>query len=357
MKHTRLLTLFSIILLLLITGCSQDNDNVSETATAQPTEAEEETTADNDSNGSENAEESNDLYHEIGEPFVMTTYYSDADAEVTVNKVWTEPAQDHSEFVEQRVSSPDENTNVTFIDYTVTNLSDEEIGLPDLLPEYTAANTEVDVSYPENDQFADEFESFDYALEPNETLDLVGAVVTEKNDEYTSAFLWNITQDIPEVVFFTPQSEQESKIGIYEMGEPIYLLDYEDNGSLQVTIDDVSIEENPDLEQGNVDLSDMSALVLDITIENTIDEIQTIEQALPKPVVDGEAVIHTFNVNIDGNWIDLYDLEGKLEKGDSITGKAYISVEKDKIDDVQLYYFHPELLLFPDYSKVLNYNI
>ncbi|GEM_PF-4192684 len=247
--------------------------------------------------------------------------------------------------------------NVTFIDYTATNISEEEIGLPDLLPEYTGANTEVNVSYPENDKFADELESFDYLLEPEETMDLVGAVVTEKNVEYTSAFVWNITQDIPEVVFFTPQAEQKSKIGIYEMGEPIYLLDYQDNGTLQVTIENVNIEENPDIEQAVVDLDGMSTLVLDVTIENTIDEPQAIEDALPEPVVDEEVVMHEFNFSADGNWIELYESESLLQKNDSITGKAYISVDKDLIDDVQLYYLHPELPLFPAYSIVLNYNI
>lgn len=354
MKQTQLLSLFSLILLLLIAGCGKDTNDAANTASLETTE---DTAAAEDTDDEANAEAATELYHEIGETFVMTAYYADADAEVTVNKVWTEPAEDHSEYVEERIASPDENTNVTFIDYSVTNISEEEIGLPDLLPEYTAANTEVDVSYPENDLFTDEFETFDYVLEPDETLDLVGAVATEKNDAYTSAFLWNLTQDTPEIVFFTPQSEQKSKIGTYEMGEPIYLLDYEDNGNLQVVIDDVSIEEEPSFEHEGVDLSDMSALVLDITIENTIDKIQTIDKILPQPVVDGEAITYTYDFNTDGNWIDLYDSEGELGKGDSITGKAYISVDKDKIDDVQLYYFHPELLLFPAYSKVLNYNL
>lgn len=354
MKQTQLLSLFSLILLLLIAGCGKDTNDAANTASLETTE---DTAAAEDTDDEANAEAATELYHEIGETFVMTAYYADADAEVTVNKVWTEPAEDHSEYVEERIASPDENTNVTFIDYSVTNISEEEIGLPDLLPEYTAANTEVDVSYPENDLFTDEFETFDYVLEPDETLDLVGAVATEKNDAYTSAFLWNLTQDTPEIVFFTPQSEQKSKIGTYEMGEPIYLLDYEDNGNLQVVIDDVSIEEEPSFEHEGVDLSDMSALVLDITIENTIDEIRTIDEILPQPVVDGEAITYTYDFNTDGNWIDLYDSEGELGKGDSITGKAYISVDKDKIDDVQLYYFHPELLLFPAYSKVLNYNL
>src|SRR5699024_11244262 len=112
-------------------------------ATASPTKATEETTADDDTNSRENEGEFEDLYHEIGETFVMTTYYSDADAEVTVNKVWTEPAEDHLEFVEERITSTDESTNVTFIDYTVTNISDEEIALPDLLQEYTVAYTRV----------------------------------------------------------------------------------------------------------------------------------------------------------------------------------------------------------------------
>lgn len=353
MKHVRLLFLLSVITLLFITGCSQDTDDVPEAASPAGTTEEETTTSEDDAS----AEASNELYHEIGETFVITTYYSDADAEVTVNKVWTEPADDHLEYVEERVSSIEEDTNVTLIDYTVKNISDEDISLSDLLPTYTAANTEVDVSYPENDLFTDELESYDYILEPSDTLDLVGAVITEENDQYTSAFLWNITQDIPEVVFFTPQSELESKIGVYEIGEPIYLLDYKDNGSLQATINDVNIEEDPDIEQESVDLSQMSALVVDITIENTIDDVITIEQALPVPVIDGEMVTRTFNFNSDGNWIDLYESEGVLEKGDKITGKAYISVEKDKINDVQLYYFHQDFLTFPDYSKVLDYNL
>lgn len=340
-----------IAILLLVAGCSSNDDNKKKNKNDSKKTQETVGTTDKEKNKS-----TEQLYHEIGETFEMTAYYADAKAEITVNKVWTEPGEQHKEYIEENLASPDEDTNVTFIDFTVKNKSDKQIGLGDLLPEYTAANTEVDVSYPKNDKFTDFLNSFKYEVEPGEELDLVGAVATSKEDKYTSAFLWNITQEVPEVVFHTPQSERKDKIGIYDIGEAIYPIDHGEEGYLKVTINDITIEK--EAKGLNHTLDNSSYLVLDVEFENTLKEEQPITAGIPSAVIKGDEVPHTVEFSLDGKWIDVYhSADAYVQPGKTLKGKVYLEISNDDIEKVNIYYFNPALLIFPEYSMKLNYNL
>lgn len=340
-----------IVILLLAAGCGNEGvENEGEQEDSKETQ-EKASNSDKEEKGS-----TEQLYHEIGETFEMTAYYADAKAEITVNKVWTEPGDKHKEYIEENIGSPDENTNVTFIDYTVKNSSDTQIGLGDLLPEYTAANTEVDVSYPKNDKFTDFLKTFKYQIEPGEELDLVGAVATSKDDKYSSAFLWNITQEVPEVVFHTPQSERKDKIGIYDIGEPIYPIDHGENGYFKVTINDVTIEKEAD--GLNKMMDDSSLLVLDVELENTLTEKKPITIGIPSPVIEDDEIVHNPDFSLDGKWIDVHQsADAYVQPSKTLNGKIYLEISNDEIENVKIYYRNPAMGIYPEYSMKLNYNL
>lgn len=350
MKRFWKVSIILIAILLIVAGCSSndgdkdkgENDSKKTLETASKTD--------------KVKKETTELYHKIGETFEMTAYYANAKAEITVNKVWTEPGDKHKEYIKKNISSPNENTNITFIGYTVKNSSDTQIGLGDLLPKYSAANTEIDVSYPENDKFKDYAKTFKYQIKPGEELDLVGAVATSKDDKYTSAFLWNSTQEEPEVVFHTPQSERKDKIGIYDIGEAIYPIDHGENGYLKATINDITIEK--EAKGLNHMLDDSSYLVLDVEFENTLKEKQPITTGIPSPVIKGDKVPHTIDFSIDGKWIDVHhSADAYVQPGKTLKGKIYLEISNDEIEKVNMYYFNPALLTFPEYSMKLNYNL
>ncbi|MBY7142425.1 hypothetical protein KFZ56_04885 [Virgibacillus sp. NKC19-3] len=355
MKKTMFVVLFAC--LLVVSACGSNDDN--NTQTEDPDETQEtagEANGENDDENGEEDESTEELYHEVGETFEMTAYYADAEAEITVHDIWTEPGDDHEAFIEEKVSSPEDDANVTFVDYTVKNMSDTQIGLGDLLPTYTAANTEIDVTYPENDNFTDYLESFNHQLEPEEELDLVGAVASREEDQYTSALLWNLTQDIPEIIFHTPQSERKDKIGVYDLGEAIYPVDHGDNGYLEVTINDITIEE--EAEGLNPSMDDSSFLVLNTEFENTLNEEIEITKGVPTPMIDDEEITHSIDFSLDGNWIDVHQsADANVESGETLTGDIYLEISNNEIENVQLYYANPALLMFPDYAMKLDYNL
>lgn len=342
---------------IFIVGCSSNSDGKNVNSNA-PEENESTSSNSIDAAEGDNAEpETSNLYHEIGETFEMTGYYSDVPAEVTVNEIWVENGSEHQEFIESSLASPTDDDVVVFVDYTVKNIGDTDMTIGDLIPEYTEANTEIDLSYPENDTFTDFMEAFQVPLEAGESMNLTGAVAVDEKAQYTSALMWNITQEIPEIVFHTPQDERRDKIGTYDLGEDIYLADHGDDTFYKVNINNVEITENYEGFEKNDENN--AFLAIDMEFENQLKDDVTLYQTFPSAVVDDNEVVHSDHLVIDGETVeDLYEgPDGKIAPGETIQGTVFLELMNEDSEDAQLLYFNPTLLTFPDYAMRVNYNL
>lgn len=352
-----------ILLALFIAGCSNEKDE--NEANGEPTGAtnNEEATGtgdDNETGESSETDSGEKLYYEVGETFEFIGYYPSLPIEITVNKIWMEDGADHQAYIDETGGSADENATVTFIDYTVTNKGDETLPFNDVLPRYAGADApfdEIDLSYPENDLVKDYFDGFKLELEPGETMDVVGAVSTTTYSENGGAFVWSFMEDIPKVVFQTPQSERNDKMGVYDIGEEIYVVDQTEDHQLIVTIDNIS--ETDDVAEFEDMIENSAYIVIDMTIENAGKENQNATLAFPDPVIDGEGEWHANKFKRDGVIVEdpWNDNERIIEPGETINGQVFIEVGKDVIDDVQLYYFDSNFLSYPEYSKIINYHL
>ncbi|WP_080875804.1 DUF5067 domain-containing protein [Oceanobacillus timonensis] len=356
--HYFLALILFIALAVFMIGCSSNSEEnngdsnaegQTESVSADDAEAEEED-ADVESGAS-------DLYHEIGETFEMIGYYSDVPAEVTVNDIWIEDDPEHQEYIEDNIASPTEDDVVVFVDYTVKNVGDTDMTMGDLIPEYTDANTELDLSYPENDTFTDFTESFQVPLEAGESMDVIGTVPADKKDQYTSALMWNITQDVPEIVFHTPQEERRDKIGTYDIGEDMYLFGQGEDSFYRVNISNIEVVEDYEgIERFD---DDSSFFAIDMEFENQLEEDVSLYSTFPSAFANGQEAIYSDNLVIDGQVVeDLYEgPEGEISPGETIEGTVYLEVIDENMEDVKLLYLNPTLLTFPDYAMRINYNV
>ncbi|MFD1413216.1 hypothetical protein [Oceanobacillus jeddahense] len=350
----RTLILF-IALAVFMMGCGSNSDENNDDSNTADQNEETETNAAAEEDANDESEAS-DLYHEIGETFEMTGYYSDVPAEVTINDIWMEDDPEHQEYIEDNIASPTEDDVVVFVDYTVKNVGDTDMTIGDLIPEYTDANIELDLSYPENDTFTDFTESFQVPLEAGESMDVVGAVPADKNDQYTSALMWNITQDVPEIVFHTPQDERRDKIGTYDIGEDMFLFDQGEDSFYRVNISNIEVvEEYEGIEKFD---DNSSFFAIDMEFENQLEEDVSLYGTFPSVFADGQEAIHSGNLVIDGQVVeDLYEgPEGKISPGETIEGTVYLEVIDENMEEVELLYLNPTLLTFPDYAMRINYN-
>lgn len=353
MKKSWILYICMALFSLLIAGCSEKDGN--ENAKVDQIEG-----AENEENAQENETDGGQkLYHEIGETFEFMGNYPVLPIEVTVNKIWMESGDKHKQYIEENVISPEDNATVTFIDYTVTNKGDETLPFNDVIPQYYGADAsldEIDLSYPENDLVEEYLDAFQLELEPGESIDIVGSVATTTYSENGGAFIWAFMDDIPKVVFQTPQEERKDKIGIYDMGEDMYVIDQTDERQLIVTIEGVDVVEDEDLENT---IADSVYIKVDMHIENAGTEKEEVASAFPDPVIDGEIEWHSNKFKRNGLLIDdpWNDPERIIEPGEKLEGQVYIEVGKDVVDDVQLYYFDSNFLTHPEYSMIINYNL
>ncbi|MFD1388795.1 hypothetical protein ACFQ4Z_18680 [Oceanobacillus oncorhynchi subsp. oncorhynchi] len=361
----RTLLLFIAFAVLMI-GCSSNSDENNEDSSAAADQNEE--TEDTAANGTwkeatNDESEGSDLYHEMGETFEIEGYSSGVPAEITVNEIWIEDGDDHQAFIEESIASPSEDDAVAFVDYTVENIGDRSINMGDVIPEYAALNGsfDLDLSYPENNTFTDQLASFQESLDEGESMDLVGAVAADEKSLYAGALMWNFMQDIPEIVFHTPQDERRDQIGTYDIGEDMYLNDYGEDTFFKVNISNVEINEGNE----NLDLRDEteSVLAVDMTFENQLDEDVTLYHKFPQPhvegLVDGQGANSSVHLVIDGQPVeDLYEgPEGKIGPGETLEGTVYYEIVSDDVEDVQLLFPNPSLLTFPDYGMWVDYNL
>ncbi len=353
MKKSWILCVCIISFTLLIAGCGGEKEN-------EDTNINQEESENNEiaqKNGVANEQK---LYHEVGETFEFIGYYATLPIEITVNKIWMEDGDKHKQYIEDHVASPEENATVTFIDYTVTNKGDETLPFNDVIPRYfgvDASLDEIDLAYPENDLVKEYGDAFQLELEPGESMDITGSVTTTTYSENGGAFIWMFMEDIPEVVFQTPQEERKDKMGIYDIGEEIYVVDQTDDHQLIVTIEDIDVVE---AEEGFESLIDESVYIkIDMYIENAGTENQVVTNTFPTPVIDGDGIMHTNEFKRDGKLIDdpWNDPERIIEPGEQFNGQVYIEVAKDVVDDVQLYYLDDSFLTYPEYSMIINYHL
>jgi|SRR5690625_33734 len=362
MKKIWILCICILSFTLLLAGCGGEKENEVQTDD-QNDQPEEENNAPVQENEPVQESEENDgqkLYHEVGEAFEFTGDYPALPIEITVNKIWMEDGDKHQQHIEEQVMSPNEKDTVTFIDYTVTNKGDETLPFNDVIPHYfgvDAALDEIDLSYPENDLVKDYADAYQLELEPGESMEITGSVVTSIYSENGGAFVWKFMEDIPEVVFQTPQEERNDKMGIYDIGEKIYVIDQTNDHQLIVTIEDI---DEIDGEEGLDSLNENSAYIkLQMNIENAGTEQQEVSSVFPKPVIDGEGQPHTIDFKKEGELIDdpWNDPERIIEPGEQFTGEVYVEVAEDIVDDVQLYYFDDSFLTYPAYSMIINYHL
>ncbi|GGP12104.1 hypothetical protein [Oceanobacillus neutriphilus] len=165
-------------------------------------------------------------------------------------------------------------------------------------------------------------------------------------------------QDVPEIVFHTPQDERRDQIGTYNIGEDMYIVDYGGDTFYKVNIGNVEITEEPE----EIDQRDDSDgfIAIDMTFENQLDEEVLLHQTFPQPyIADKQLVGHSPYLVLDNELVqDLYDgSEGKIAPGETVEGTAYLEIINDNTEDVQLLYPNPSLLTFPDYGMWINYNL
>jgi hypothetical protein len=361
--------IFTVLLFaIVLTACGDsedetaagENDNAEGAEETEETNAEEadESETQEDSNG--NPESDEELYHEIGDTFEFEIELLSVPVEITVHDIWTEDGADHQEFLEESIGSAEDEDNVTFIHFTVTNQGEEPIYYHEILPNYYGVGSsedEVDISYPENDEADSYLDGLNLQLDPGETKELTGAKATTIYSENGGAFVWNFIADIPEVVFHTPQSERNDPLGIYDLGEEIYVIDESEEHQLIVTINDIEVKEETEFEK----TQDGIWMVLDMNIENAGTESKIADTAFPQIVTEGneELYEYTREFKMNGEWIeDIYEgLESYIESGETVDGELFLEVDEDMADEVQFLYPDRHLLIYPEFGKKLNYNL
>lgn len=356
--QTHIFILASVLLLAACGNQDTDNGNKSNAQTKSDISQQQEKDKTKENKEIENEK----TYREIGETFELTGYYSDGLMDITINDVWTEQGKDHAAYIEE-VYSDIEEKRIAFIDFTVKNKSDKSVEYFDFLPLYSDGNSEPDLSYPKNDTFLN-FDDFqNHSLEPGEEKNLVGAItLLDAYSEYQSAFTWNGQElDSGAIVFPIPQNEQKSPIGVYDIGQPFYPINHGEDGGVEVTIQDISVEKSP---AGIDDNNFTTFLALDMAIANQTKQNQTIDISFPsphtEPVIAGEipGTVHSNYFSKNGAFINPYEgNESILEPGETIEGKLYIGIQEEEIDTVKLAYYPYSMLIDSRFALQINYNL
>src|SRR5699024_9538901 len=209
-----------------------------------------------------------------------------------------------------------------------------------------------------NDKFSKADDSIGQYIEPEETVELVGASLSRVDDENGGVFIWRNVEnpEYPNVVFQTPQDERRDKFGVYDFGETIYALDKSDEQQLNTVIHDVTIADEPSIEKS---ANDATFIIIDMDIENTGTQIQKIVEALPTAVIDGRPIEQTMIFDngkglVEDPW---GDSKIDIEPNETLQGTLYLEVDKNLAPQAQLYYMDNHLLIYPAYAMKLNYNL
>lgn len=322
------------------------------------------------------------LYHEIGDTFEFEGPESGLPFEVTVEDIWMEDFEDHEDYISAHVKKPNEDDDaVIFVSYTIKNKGDETYAFKDdrfypnndVLPNLIhPANyiLDVDIAYPEDGPVDDMEDVTDLTLDPGESMEITGSVLTNPRNKDEGAFVWDYDADIPQVLFTRPQSERRDQVGVYDIGEPIYVEDYKDT-RFNVTIDDVDdIESDEDVEVIDREYDDSAFLVVDMTIENDGNEDIVVPDALPE-IND----VHSVDTRryfikkgetepIDDVYINPGEqpTDGRVEAGETLEGTLYYEVRNTSYGEVlkldaQIYFPYVGFEDYPYYQQWVNYHL
>lgn len=349
MKLKLFLSFTLVLMVLLLSACGSANDDSSKSKENESKKA--------------NAEEDKikDLYNEVGETFEVIEGLSDAPVDVTVKKIWMEDANKHKDYYGDQADRLDDDSTLTFINYTVKNKSDKEIRLGELIPRYFGSDAsldEIDLSYPKNDLAKEYYDAFSVIVKPGEELDLTGVKSTSIYSKVNGAFIWEFLEDIPQVVFQTPQSERKDAIGTYDIGEPIYVMDNTEDHQLIVTIKDVKTPKETEFENV-MDNGNGDWIVVKLEVENTGKEKKDITLAEPSVRVGDKEALRGTEYKKDGKHLeDAYNgPEANLEPGDKANLEIFINVKKGVSKKAQLYYMDTSFLRNKEFGQKLNYNL
>lgn len=323
------------------------------------------------------------LYHEIGEVFEFEGPESGLLFEIKVKDIWLEDFNKHEQYISDQIKKPDHNDAVAFISYTVTNKGEDIYEfkddrfypnndvLPNLVHPYNFI-LDVDIAYPKESPIDGMEDITDLKLEAGETMDITGAVLTIQDSANEGAFVWDYDADIPQVVFTKSQSRRKDQIGVYDIGEPIYIADREDL-FFNVTINEIrDIKSDEDTEYIERGYEDSAFLVVDMTIENDGEIDITVPMALPEVYVEGGSSFNRTYFIKSGETKPIKDshinpgdrpTDGLIKAGESLEGTFYYEMRNmlygDEVltMDVQLFYPYIGFTDYPYYQQWVNYNL
>lgn len=322
------------------------------------------------------------FYHEIGDTFQFNGPESGLPFEITVKKIWMEDFEKHEAYISEHVYKPDDRRAVMFISYRVKNIGDlpyefkDDRFYPnnDVLPNLINPNNmifDVDITYPKNRLIDDMEKVTELTLKPGESMDITGAVITYTEAKYDGAFVWDYDADIPQVVFTRSQSERKDQVGVYEIGDPIYVMDI-DGVQFNVTFNDIyDVKSNEDMEDVKRVYASSPFLVLDMTIENDGEKDILIPWAIPEFNTNGHHIFQQLSFIKKGETMPIKDMhinpqdeptDGLVKPGETVEGTLYLEVENMRTHEVmtldaQVYYPYEGFTEYYYYKQWINYNL
>lgn len=324
------------------------------------------------------------LFHEIGETFEFVGPESGLPFEIKVKDVWIEGFKEHEAYISEHVKKPDDDRAVIFISYTVTNKGDETYEfkddryypnndvLPNLIHPFNYI-LDIDLTYPEGGLVEDMEAVTDLTLEPGASMDITGSVLTHQRSAHEGAFVWDYDANIPQVIFTKSQSERRDQVGVYDIGDPIYVMD-QDETFFNVTIDQIrNIQSDEDVKYITGEYDDSAFLVVDLTIENDGETDIVVPMAIPEIKVQGASSFTNTYFIKKGETKPIKDVhlnpgqeptDGLIKAGKTLKGTVYYEVrnmlygdEVLTLDDALLFYPYQGFADYPFYQQWVNYNL
>lgn len=347
-----------IVISLVLIGCAENQNEIPTTQSGQK------------------------LYHEIGDTFEFEGPESGLPFEIKVKDIWLENFEEHEAYISEHVKKPDDSRAVIFISYTVTNKGDETYEFKDdrfypnndVLPNLIHPGNyilDVDIAYPKDSPIEDMEQVTELTLNPDESMDITGAVLTETGSAHEGAFIWDYDADIPQVIFTKSQSERRDQVGVYDLDEPIYIVDYE-KILFNVTVHDIRhIKTDEDIQYIEREYDDSSFLVIDMTIENEGEKDIVVPMAIPEIEINVGTPFQREYFIKAGETVPIEDshinpgeepTDGLIKSGDSLEGTFYYEVEnnslqEDPVLEAKVYYPYRGFKDYPYYQQWVNYNL
>lgn len=322
------------------------------------------------------------LYHEIGDTFKFKGVESGLPFEITVKGIWKEEFDEHEEYILEHFPRSADDKLVMFISYEVTNKGDDTYEFTDdrfypnndVLPNLINPNNmifDVDIAYPDHALIDDMEQVTDLTLEPNETMDITAAVITYVQTEYDGAFVWDYDAEIPQTIFIRSQSERKDQVGVYDLGDPVYIMDQNGMAFNVIFTDIHDLKSDEDIEYIEREYESSAFLVLDMMIENSGEKDMAIPIAIPEITTNGHHAFERKYFIKKGETEPIKDIhinpgenatDGLIKPGEIIEGTLFLEVRNMRPHDVlaleaQVYYPYEGFQDYPNYRQWINYNL